>query len=605
MRIASRAALRLALTGCLGLAGMSIAAAPSLAAAPPEKVFPDSTLLFVKVANASAMREAFRQSQFGQLWNDPAMKDFRTDVAEKLNEGNKSFKEKFGVTLAELVELPQGPTAMGLTAREDDKTPTLMLIVDAGKNTKTLTDVLTKATKEAEDGGAKIEEQKFKNQSLTTIIFPKKEDKEKEKGDKEQDAPPPLTWTHNDNIFTIGTSVDAVKDLVANADGRDGSLADNANFQQVQKKCGSEAQAFWYIDFNRVIKLALQASASGRGNAAQAQQAEAIFQVVGINGLKAIGGSFALTVGNYDSLSKTVFLAPAPAQGVLKVFQLPKVELKPEAWVPATVSTYQTISWDLDGAFTAINDLANMFQPGLLNVLEQQLVGPNGGEPLSFQKDVFGPLGDRITILTDFKKPISEDSQRNVLAVALEDPKKAEDSFKKLVETLNASPKKREFQGTTIFDFEVGELPNANGQNMKLKGPISLAFAKNMLFVASDSSLLEQLLRGGGTPLAESSAYQAVAKEFPDKACTLSFARPEESARISYDLLKSGQFEKALQQAAVAGGNNAPKLDNVIDKNKLPDFSVFAKYLSPGGSYSLSDDDGLVMTSFTLRKQKP
>jgi hypothetical protein len=588
------------------MAGFSLAAAPSRAAAPPEKVFPDSTLLFVKVRNAAAMRESFRQSQFGQLWNDPAMKDFRADVAEKLNEGNKSLKAKVGVTFDELLEIPQGAVALGVVAKDDDKSPALVITVDAGKNAKTLADVLAKGTKQAEESGAKIEEQKFNALTLTTIIPPKKDDKGK--GDKDKDnPPPPMTWTYSGNVFTIGfgATADAVKDVVAHADGRDDSLADNANFQQVQKKCGSDSQAVWYVDFNRVVKLALRAGTQGRGNAAQAQQAEAIFQVMGVNGLKAIGGSFTLTTGNYDSVSKTVFLAPAPAQGVLKVFQLPKVQLKPETWVPATVSTYQSVSWDLDGAYTAINDLANMFQPGLLNVLEQQLVGPNGGEPLSFQKDIFGPLGDRITILTDFKKPVTEDSQRNLMAVALEDPKKAEASFKKLLESMNLSPAKREFQGTTIYDFEVGELPNANGQNVKLKGPISAAFAKNMLFVTSDSSFLEQILRGGGTPLAESSAYQAVAKEFPEKSCTLAFARPEESARISYDLLKSGQFEKALQSAAVAGGNNAPKLDNVINKDKLPDFSVFAKYLSPGGGYSVSDDDGLVLTSFTLRKQKP
>lgn len=604
MRIASRAALRLALTGWLGLAGMCLAATPSLAAAPPEKVFPDSTFLFVKVANAAGMREAFRQSQFGQLWNDPAMKDFRADVAEKLNDGNKSIKEQFGVTLAELIELPQGPVAMALVAREDDKNPTLLLTLDAGKNGDKLADVLKKGNELAEKKGAKIEEQKFQNQSLFTIYPPKKE--EKDKDDKEKTPPPPVTWTRSGDIFTIGTSADAVKDLLGHASGRDDSLADSPYFQQVQKKCGTDAQAVWYVDFNKVIKLVVQAGASARGNAAQAQQAEAILQVVGLNGVKAIGGSFTLNIGNYDSLSKTVFLAPAPAQGILKVFQFPKVELKPEPWVPATVSTYQSISWDLDGAFTALNDLANMFQPGLLNVLEQQLVGPNGGEPLNFQKDIFGPLGDRVTVISDFKKPITEESQRTLLAASLEDPKKAQDTFKKLVETLNLSPKKREFQGTTIYDFEIGELPNANGQNVKLKGPVSVSFAKDKLFVTSDSSLLEQVLRGGSQSLAESSAFQAVAKEFPDKACTVSFARPEESARISYDLIKSGQFEKALQGAAVAGGNNnAPKLDNVINKDKLPDFSVLAKYLSPGGGYSVSDDDGLVLTSFTLRKQKP
>ncbi len=43
-------------------------------------------------------------------------------------------------------------------------------------------------------------------------------------------------------------------------------------------------------------------------------------------------------------------------QGLLKVFSFPPVTLRPESWVPATVATYQTLSFDLDNAYTAIND---------------------------------------------------------------------------------------------------------------------------------------------------------------------------------------------------------------------------------------------------------
>ena len=44
--------------------------------------------------------------------------------------------------------------------------------------------------------------------------------------------------------------------------------------------------------------------------------------------------------------------------------------------MPATVASYQTMSFDLDNAYTAINELVNKFQPGMLNLIEQQLVGP-------------------------------------------------------------------------------------------------------------------------------------------------------------------------------------------------------------------------------------
>src|SRR5262249_52866895 len=158
-----------------------------------------------------------------------------------------------------------------------------------------------------------------------------------------------------------------------------------------------------------------------------------------------------------------------------------RVSLRPEAWVPATVASYQSYSWDLDNAFTALNDLLNMFQPGMLQVLQQQLVGPNGGPPLDFQKDGFDPLGARVQPISDFKKPIKEDNQRMMLGVALEDAKSFQNTLAKLIELAGGQPKKREFQGTTIYDFEVPDLPNnpkapgGPASNVKLKGPISVA----------------------------------------------------------------------------------------------------------------------------------
>ena len=82
------------------------------------------------------------------------------------------------------------------------------------------------------------------------------------------------------------------------------------------------------------------------------------------------------------------------------------------------------------------------------------------------------------------------------------------------------------------------------------------------------------------------------------------YVRPDESARLSYDLIKSGQFEKAIQQSWRPRGRrpqSCPTSARLIPNEKLPDFSVFAKYLSLGGSYSVMDDDGFTMTGFTLR----
>jgi hypothetical protein len=589
MRIPLRAALRLALAAWLGLAGMSALSAPCRAA-DPEKTLPSTTVFFAKAKNVSQLRDAFWKTAYGQLLADPAMKDFEAEVLEKLDEASKVLKDKVGVTLKELVTLPEGTVSFAVVSKAEGKIPVAVLIqADAGKNAEKMSEVMAKAMKiakeEAKDN-AKVSTEKFKDLELHTIGSGKENE-------------PTFVWTRIGTVFHIASDVDALKDLISHADGREDSLAKNVSFATIQKKIG-DGQIVWFLDVSQVIKLGLKAAAANANGGGP--QPEAILQILGINGLKAIGGTVAIDSGGYDTLTKTFILAPAPSQGLLKIFSMPKTNLKPEPWVPDTVASYQTISWDLDAAFTAINDLANNFQPGILNVIEQQLAGPNGGEGISFQKDLFGPLGDRITILTDFKKPIKEDSQRFLLGIALEDSKKFQATLNKVIALAMAEPKKREFQGTTIYDFTLPDMPAA--PNSPFKGVISLAIAKDYFFIASEPGLLELVLRSGGNPLSEKAEFQKVAKDLPSQTSSLSYVNADDQARASYDMMKSGSFEKALQNAQ-PGAPDMSKFAKLFNKDKLPEFSVFAKYLEQSGGYGVMDDDGMVFTSFSLKPPKP
>jgi hypothetical protein len=593
------------------------------AAPPPEKMLPDSTIAFVKINNAAGLREAFLRSQLGQLWNDPAVKAWKDDLIERVDAASKTLKERIGVTYLELFKLPQGPTAIAFLKHENPQVPIVLLVIaDAGKNTATMNDVMNRATKQGEINGSKVTTETFQGVPIHVIQPPKEKDKDK---DAKADQPePPIVWANQGSLFYIGSDLAAMKDLLAHEKGRSDALASTESFGQAAKKITPDSQVFWYVDLPKVVRLmatsgavANAANANANADPNQAQQNETMLQVAGLNSLKAATGSFTLNVGNYDSLTKTHILMQAPPQGLVNVFRLPKVALHPEPWVPASVASYQTISWDLDHAFVALNDLANLFQPGVVQVLEQQLVGPNGGEPLRFKQDIFDPLGDRVTIISDFKKPVKEDSERMIMALALENPRAMQNTLNKLIALTGGQPKKREFQGTTIYDFEVPALPDPNAAaggaqpgaggngNLKPRGPVSVAIAKDTLFISSEETLLEQVLRGGGKSLADSAEFQKVRKEIPEKVSSLTYVRPDEQARITYDMIKSGQFEKGLQGAAFAGGPDLSRFAKLIDKDKMPDFSVFAKYLSPGGRYSEMSDDDLSITGFTLRKEQP
>lgn len=585
MRIASRRPARL-----LGLVAL-LTAAPALAAAPAEKCLPQTTLGFVKIENAAQLREAFKSSQLGQLAADPATKPLKDEILERLKKPSEKLRARIGLSLGELIRLPQGEVSLALVATEGGEQPVAVLVsADAGEKQAQMSELMDKLTAMAkEEGNTQITTEEFAGSTLHII---------RHGGDDAKDQPP-IVWTQAGSTFHLATSVAALKDRLAKADGREDSLGALASYKAVQDQVGADGQISWFLDIEHALKLVVKAVGEQNGNAAQI---EAQLQLTGLDGLKAIGGRAGVNVGGYDQLNRTFLYAPGESQGLLKLFVLPPAELKPQAWVPASIASYQTVSWDLDSAYKAINDLVDQVAPGVLAGIEQQLAGPKG-DGLNFEKDIFGPLGDRITVLTDLKPGSGETKdapvQRILVGIALEDAKAFQNTINKLVALANASPKKREFQGTTIQDFELPELPNAEASG--IRGPVSVAVAKDTLFLATEPTLLEQVLRGG-PGLADSPGYRAVAAKLPAQSSSQSYQKAEQQARAVYDMLKSEQFQKALQ-------DQAQDDDNPVDLSalakKLPDFSVVARYLSDTGGFSQMVPNGITFTQFSLKKNQP
>ncbi len=566
-----------------GLCLASLVQAPSAARAdaPIEKALPASTFALIKVESVSDLRKAFSSAQVGQLLADPAMKPLKDQFAQLLEQPNQQVKQAIGLTVNELLDLPQGTLAIALIARDDAKIPVAVLAsVDAGENAAKMDEVLTRATQEAEKAGAKVATEDLQGVQAHVI-----------KSD-EEDAPP-LVWVKQGNTYRFSSDIEALKDLMANAgSGRDESLAASQNFADVVGQVGKDAQVLWYLDIAQAVALGTKAAGE---NGANAEQVAAQFQILGLNSVKAIGGSFAFGVGDLDSVGKIFVLAPGEAQGIFKLFPMPPANLKPQPWVPASVASYQSFSWDLDKAWEGLNELVDQFAPGVLDQVQKSLSGPNG-PGIDLKKDVIGPIGGRITMISDFKKPITEKSQRILAAVALDDAKAFQGTLNKVLELAKASPKKRNFQGATIYDFE---LPAEIGDASGIAGPVCVTITKDTLFISSEPSLLEQVLRPGAPALADDPEFQMVSKIYPSTAITMSYSEPEQQVRLLYNMIKSGQLQDAIKQAQPDG----PDLDKVIDPKLLPEFDVIAKYLSPSGGYGVITPQGAMFTSFTVKKK--
>ena len=572
-----------------------------------------------KINDVKKFREAFRGSHYGQLWNDPAMKDFRDDLIQKLEDATKPSRRSSASALGELLELPQGPVAIAVVSRDDPKLPVAVAILaDAGANKDKMADVLTKATKQAEEAGAKASQETFNGLTLHILQrAPERSPRRRTRRRGQVHADFSVAWTQSEGTFyfsvgTPGSDVDVIKDLTAHREGRDNSPGQQRVLRQDPGQDRLRQVPGRLVPRHR---QAGQAGAQGQRHGAtraRPSRTRSWSRQLGVNGLKSVGGCFTLGTGNYDSLSKTFFLAPKPVHGLAQDLLVPAGRLRPESWVPATVASYQSFSWDLDNAYDAINEIVNKFQPGMLNLVEQQLVGPNGGQPLSFQKDFFGPLGDRITLISDFKKPIKEDSQRMLLGVALEDAKAFQNTLNRIFEIAQGDAAEAGVPGHDDLRRRHAQHAQSQRRQGAQRSRVRSASRSPRIRSSSprDTTLLEQILRPGNAPLDENAGFQSVVKEIPERVSGMSFVRPDESARLIYDLVKSGQIEKAIQQAmgghaAAPAAATAPRSARSSPTRSSPTSPSFAKYLSLRGSYSVMDDDGFIMTGFTLKRSGP
>ena len=137
-------------------------------------------------------------------------------------------------------------------------------MADAGANKDKMAEVMGKASKQAEEAGAKASTETFNGLTLH-ILREAPDDKAKEKdqekgGDKNPDVS--VTWTQSESVFyvtvgTPGSDLDVIKDLTAHREGRDNALAASGFIPPIGScgcaftECGRGSSAPWYSSNRR------------------------------------------------------------------------------------------------------------------------------------------------------------------------------------------------------------------------------------------------------------------------------------------------------------------------------------------------------------------
>lgn len=559
------------------------------------ELLPERTLAFVQIADVPQFVAKYQESSLGRIGSDERILPLIRDLYGSATEAYADVEDRIGVSLDELLRIPQGELCLAVVAPETGR-PQLVALIDVGDQLAAARQMLDRlgaqitergGGKTIEDvGGVQLSVYQFGGDARRLAIF-------------EKDATVVLT-----------TDAALAKQLLDAWEGADQfvTLADKPSFRTVQQRSWkmddpSTAQLVWYVEpFTLAQRLT-------RGNFS-AQASIATLAALGVDGIEAAGGAFTLGTEKFDAVTQVQILIDTPRQGVLDAIALDEGDTTPEPWVPADVVSYTTVNWDVGKTLAEGERLFDMlrgegaWQFDVIDRLSEQL-------DVDAQTQLLDQIAGRGTLVQWIERPARLNSEANLIGIKLRDT----DAFRRTVEHIAARFPDRvtedRYAGTTFYHV-ASRPPNRGSQQderiARIPDPC-FAILGDHLLAADSSKLLKEAIvtkQQSGASLADDIEFKLIASEIRRqtqgaKAGMISFSRPEESFRAMYEMGTSRDIRERL--AANAQNNRAFKaLYDALERNPLPPFSVIARHLAPGGALLTSDSTGFHYTSFTLRR---
>jgi hypothetical protein len=255
------------------------------------------------------------------------------------------------------------------------------------------------------------------------------------------------------------------------------------------------------------------------------------------------------------------------------------------------------------------------------------------------RKEFIENMGTRVTVMSSYEVPISEDSERAVFAIEAKDEKALAKTLEKWMSHEGPEIVKHAVGPYTIYErvpkqVEAVEVPgfeqvrtgsdqksvNEKKRRERVLPNSASTVALGHLLLASDVNYLTELLQSYGQRerLASSADYQQMLevmnKIAPGERSGWVFGRTDEEVRPTFDLIREGKMPqsksmlgKLLNKILTTEDEKkqgVPRRQRVNGQN-LPDFETVRRYFGPHASVVRSEKDGWFVTGVLLNKEAP
>lgn len=610
-----RPALLIAITGSCWLTSPIFAQDAVVERLTAPRLFPEKTLAYLRVNDVKQLREDLNGSSLGKLGNDEQLKPILSEFYGSLVRNTQQMQDVIGLNLDELLSIPSGEFAVALLPNDrsgvkvdreesDDgqrvtvraNAPAIAIILDAGEEISGVQVMLSRIETAAQE---MVHEEKV----IDRLIVHRYANPNRQRQQ--------FAYFIDEGVIVACSDSNYIEMLanrwLGGASGEK-SLADNKKFTTIMSRCvgtaGERPQVSFFADpWTMAREFTREVSGS--------TVALALLDSLGVSGIEAVGGSWIVSPPDFDSISHMHLLLRSPRKGVMSLLRPKSGSTTPEAWVPDTIASYSTINWDLASTLQGIERLYNQFrgEEALENEVFKRV---NDRLDLDLRKDILDNLEGRITLMQGFVRPVTLNSGSNIYAVRLKNSEffKTNVLPKLLAQVEERTEVSLQSMGPLrVHVFGVGR--NRPPTDAPIRQPEVCVTVIDDYVVVSDSEyMMRQIadcMNDTVPPLRENLEYDLIADrigaQLQDKECSaISFARPEESLQLFYELARDPQNRERLRQVSDNNGFFKALLA-ALDKHELPPFSVVSKYLAPGGGFLVDEETGLHYTGFSLRRE--
>lgn len=599
-----------------------LSAANLARALPPyEETLPSDTILVFSIRDVSELKQEFFTHTILGLIKEPAMQPFYSGVGDEIlklvaQAEIELTRDPEWDEFKQCLSLPTGQLTVGIALDRSDRDSDgdQFFLLDCKGKEDDLKRLLDQAlAKEIAKGiGSRREGDIYVFESDPNEADPEDEEEdEKEKGKindftAELKRETPFCCQLVGSVLVGGDSpanVQKLKGYLTTPPEK--SLATDPTYQSFRNVAGAKGDVEFFFNLEKILKLAEEEM--------KKEDPPTSLEEYGLNGLSCVGASLSFGDGEMAMKTQLVCLRNGPAV-LFDYLWLPSVDLTPEKWVPASIVTYRSVSFDLKRICDAFAKLE--WTPAEIAEFKEAAVGPDPSDPIfDVRLDFVEAFGNRITILSDLVEERGFPSERSLYAWEIKNPTRVKRLVDRLIGMVpeQAGIVKKTVKGQDVYALPLRDLifesaldPNEAKEVWLPFDVIGVTVTKTHIMLATHDELLDQVLTtdAGWT---ESPEYDRVARYFPAKCSAVSYANSQRQMRALWDLVRGGKPVDLLREGLKAdpdiGGvieqAAGPLLESLSGKN-LPSFDVVKKYFHNSGGYIVIDEQGLRVAYFTL-----